>query len=265
MKGRRIMIAILVAALSVTILPRCVVAKTAKMKNTDTEKIIPLYSELFFETGIESWKLQYTFSDEEVAEVTPDGRIKATMPGKTTIWIKEKGSRKKAYTIHLTVRKPKGYFISEPGNYFRYQKKINLKAAKGYTVYYTTDFHFRTNQKIQSGKTKSIVFSTSKLLKVYAVKKRGKKKVTKAFLNRIGKSNRHYGEYNYYYMPPCGTDLLIQSGRYYPTSSPKPSPQSTAAAGKPTMMPSGPPASTMMPSEQPHPTIIGPEEPQSNI
>ena len=239
----------MVASLFATVFPRYVVAKTVTMKNIDEEKMIPLYSELLFETSEESWRYRFTFDNEEVAIITPSGWIKATKPGKTTIRIREKGGRKRAYTIHLTVKKPKGYSISEPGHYFRDRRKIDIKTAKGYTVYYTTDLKFRSRQKIQPGKSKSVQFSTSTKLKVYAVKKG--KKVTTAFLNRNGKSGRNYGEYNYYYVPPCGTDLLIRSNRY-PTASPQP----TAVDEQPTMRPSQSPEPAVRPSKQPQPTTI---------
>lgn len=255
MKGRKIITVILMVALSVTTLPHHVAAKTLKVKNIGAEKVVPLYSDLFLETNITSWKLRFTSSDEEVAEVTEGGRIKTKMPGKTIIRIRQKGSKKKAIKIHLTVRKPIGYIISETGNNFRTPRKITLRAAKGYTVYYTTGSKFRTNQKIKSGKTVSIHFSYTTLLKVYAIKKSTKKKVTRAFLNRKGISDRNYGEYYYWYIPPCGTDTLNRN-RHYPTASPQPSKQPTVTGEQPMMTPSGQPEPTAAPSDQPEPSMI---------
>lgn len=258
MKGRRIIIAFLVMALSITMLPHHVMAKTLKVKNVGTEKVMPLYSDLFLETNINPWKLRFTSSDEGVAEVTEEGRIETINPGETTIRIRQKGSKKKAYKIHLTVRKPNGYKISETGHYFRYPHKIDLKASKGYTVYYTTGSKFQTKQKIKSGKKVSINFKYTTLLKVYAVKKGTKKKVTKAFLNRKNISDRNYGEYYYQYMPPCGTDLLL----HRPTASPQPSPQPTAADVQQAVTPSSQPEPTIAPSDQPEPGVIPSGQPQ---
>ncbi|MDE6568820.1 MAG: hypothetical protein K2K70_13985 [Lachnospiraceae bacterium] len=253
MKGRRIIIAVLVMALSITMLPHHVMAKTLKVKNIGTEKIMPLYSDLFLETNIKPEKLRFTSSDEGVAEVTEAGRIKTINPGKTTIRIRQKGSKKKAYKIHLTVRRPNGYTISETGWFFRTPYKIiDVKAAKGYTVYYTTGSKFRTKQKIKSGKTVSIQFSDSTLLKVYAVKKGTKKKVTKAFLNRKNISDRNYGEYYYQYFPPCPV--------YPPIASPQPSPQPTAADGQQAVTPSNQPEPTITPSGQPELSVMPSEQ-----
>ncbi len=257
MKGRRIIIAFLVMALSITMLPHHVMAKTLKVKNIGTEKIMPPYSDLFLETNIKPEKLRFTSSDEDVAEVSEGGWIRTGKPGETTIRIRQKGSKKKAYKIHLTVRKPNGYKISETGRYFRYLCKIDLKAAKGYTVYYTTGSKFQTKQKIKSGKTMSINFRDTTLLKVYAVKKSTKKKVTKAFLNRKNISDRNYGEYYYQYFPPCPI--------YPPTASQQPSPQPTAADGQQAVTPSNQPEPTITPSGQPEPTIIPSGQPEPTI
>lgn len=261
MKGRRIIIAVLVMALSITMLPHHVMAKTLKVKNIGTEKIMPPYSDLFLETNIKPWKLRFTSSNEDVAEVSEGGWIETKMPGETTIRIRQKGSKKKAYKIHLTVRKPNGYKISETGHYFCAPRKIDLRAAKGYTVYYTTGSKFQTKQKIQSGKKVCINFPYTTLLKVYAVKNGAKKKVTKAFLNRNNISDRNYGRYYYRYMPPCGTDLLI----HYPTASPQPSPQPTTADGQQAMTPSSQPEPTIAPSNQPGPAITPSGQPEPSV
>lgn len=269
MRGKSIIIIMLAVVLTVNVLPHHVTAKTIKIKNVGTTKVMPLYSDWILETNIKPWKLRFTSSDEDVATVTEEGRIRTKMLGKTTIRVRQRGKKKTktVQTIHLTVRRPKGYTISSnSGKYFRGICQVNLRAAKGYTVYYATTSkfpttmsysttkasRFRINQKIKSGKTKKLVFSKTTLLKVYAVK--NGRKVTGSFLNDNKTSNRNYGLYYYRYVPPCGTDLLQH---HYPIMSP--SPQPTAAVSEspqPTVLPSGQPYPTADVSQSPQPTVL---------
>lgn len=225
MRRKQIMTALLSVAMILAAMPQGAEAKDLKVKNAAEEKIMPEGSELVLKTNKKLSTLRFSSSDLSVAAVSYSGRIMAISEGNATIKVRQTG-RKKAQKIKIIVKKPTGYRISRQSGRLNWaEREIKLKAARGYTVYYTTASKFKKSQKISSGKTKKFYCSKPLNLKVFAVKKGIK--VTNAYLNRKKISDRNYGEYAYYWVEPCGGAWSMPSAA---PASPSPNPTDEAAA-----------------------------------
>ena len=67
--------------------------------------------------------------------------------------------------------KKTGYTLSKAAGTYQSTVKVQIKAKKGYKVYYTLNGTFSLKKLVKSGKKKTVTISKTKTLSVYAVKK----------------------------------------------------------------------------------------------
>lgn len=87
--------------------------------------------------------------------------------------------------------KTKKYTISKKAGTYSSRIKVNLKAKKGYKVYYSINNKFKPKKVVKSGKKAKIIISKTKTLCVYAVK--STKKITaKQLKTKAPKKSKKY-------------------------------------------------------------------------
>lgn len=87
--------------------------------------------------------------------------------------------------------KKTGYTLSKAAGTYQSAVKVQIKAKKGYKVYYTLNGTFSLKKLVKSGKKKTVTISKTKTLSVYAVKKT-KKLTAKALKKKAKKKSQTY-------------------------------------------------------------------------
>lgn len=87
--------------------------------------------------------------------------------------------------------KKTGYTLSKAAGTYQSTVKVQIKAKKGYKVYYTLNGTFSLKKLVKSGKKKTVTISKTKTLSVYAVKKT-KKLTAKALKKKAKKKSQTY-------------------------------------------------------------------------
>ncbi len=191
-KIRKCLSVFLIVALVMAGVPQNASAKEIKLKNTAGKtKTMAVGSTFQIQTNVSASALRFASSKKSVVTVSSKGLITAKKKGKATIIIR---SGKKKLKLKVTVRKPVGYTISKKAGIYSGSVTTTVKAKKGYTVYYAVSGKFAKAKKIKSESSKTFVFASTEVLKLYPVKG---KKMTTAKLRRTEKKSKLRADYLY--------------------------------------------------------------------
>ena len=137
----------------------------------------------------------YASSRPSVVDVDKSGVMYAKTKGNAQITIT--GANGTKAQIKVTVKNAAYYRISKNAGTYSAAIDVEIKAKKGYKVYYTTSGKFKTGRVIKSGKKKTISVEKTTTVSVYAVKKTAK--VSARQLNMAAKRHRYayYVQYKY--------------------------------------------------------------------
>ena len=140
-------------------------------------------------------------------------------------------------------KKTTGFTVSKKSGTYDSIVTTKVKVKKGYKVYYTTGKKLSTKKVIKAKKSKSFTFTSTKILRLYAVK--SSKKMTAKTLRKIKTNNMK--KYTYTIKSSSQTpdsSTVVESSSPNSTSSPNP----PAAA---TSTPGNTPAATSTPGNTP--------------
>lgn len=194
-KGQRSMLAWLMVfamTLSIATVPESVAAKTIKLSNCTTVKVMPVGSTFQLKTNQKAENLKFVSNKKKIVSVSQQGLLQAGKKGTATITITSGKTSKK---IKVKVKAPTGYTITKKAGNYTKTIKTTVKTKKGYTVYYTIAGKFKKSQSIPAKKTKTFHFSKTTTLKLYPVK--STVKMTTAKLNKTEMTNKNRGDYLY--------------------------------------------------------------------
>ena len=167
---------------------------TIRVANVSNKRKI-MYAGSSFAIETKGAAESYASSDSSVVDVDQNGVMYAKAKGNAQITVT--GANGAKTKIKVTVKNASYFRVSKKAGTYSGSINVEIKAKRGYKVYYTTSGKFKTKKVVKSGKTKTLSVKKTTTLSVYAVKKTAK--VSSKQLNTASRRNRyaHYMQYKY--------------------------------------------------------------------
>lgn len=145
-------------------------------------------------------------------------------------------------------KKTTGFTVSKKSGTYDSIVTTKVKVKKGYKVYYTTGKKLSAKKVIKAKKSKSFTFTSTKTLRLYAVK--SSKKITAKKLSKIKAKNMKKYTYTIKSSQAPDSSTAVESSSPNLTSSPNPTAAATSTPGN-TPVASSTPAATQPSTTQP--------------